>query len=486
MNGSDDMFEYYPTSAAAIRDQAQGVRAGTHSLDSLLTAVAAEHQAAVAAVEGDLQEPIMTNQNVPVAAGPIMRHVAWAACQLEVFADAVEAFDSASTQPPSVASLNAQYRDAQANGFGVSAPTYPPDVTPEQQAQIGAEASTARTEASTALVAQLRLYYAQLDQNLDGVAVAVSNALASDPTPEQVLEAWTMGNLQTNAPLLWPEAGLTYGDLPGLPADIDSMTDEELAASVAAHPEMDQTLRDRIQQTRPDAMALVFESGGLDGSTVFVDPVLAAQTNGQCSNAGGGVVIGPDGLPYAVTVPVPIPCPDGQTCVGDSLGTTGVGYTTVGTSSGDIEVGDPTDDQGFLTYLIAGSAGAPYGAYQSVGSNQERLHEMAGEPGMTVSSGPGPYTPPPGVPDGPPGSGSTVGAAADVGTAIVEAAGNAQQAASNRTYSYEVTYQVDEAQNRQAIIMLYQVQADADGNVRVVRTPGVIDEDGNVVPAPPG
>lgn len=487
MNGSYDMFEYYRASAAVIRDQAQSVRTGTRNLDLLLTAVAAEHQGAISAVEGDLAEPIAYGpREVQNTADPVLRHVAWAACQLEVFADAVEAHDSTSTQPSSVARLNEQYRTAQANLFGVPAPTYPPDVTPEQRAQTGAETSAARAQASTALMAQLQLSYAQLEQNLDEAASGVSWALFGDPTPDEVRAAWAAGNLPANAPLLWPEAGLTYDDLPGLPADVDSMTDEELAAYVVAHPEMDPTLRDRILQTRPTAVALVFEGSRPGDATAFVDYMVASQVNGQCSTAGGGVVIGPDGLPYAVTLPVPIPCPEGQTCVGDSLGTTGVGYTTVGTASGDIEIGDPTDDQGFITYVIAGGAGAPYGEYQSLGTNQEQLYEMVNEPGMTVSSGPGPYTPPPGTPDGPPGSGSTAGAAVDVGTALVEAASNAGQADSNQTYAYEVTYQVDDAGNRQAVIMLYQVQSDANGNIRVVQTPGVIDEDGNIVPAPPG
>jgi hypothetical protein len=224
-------------SSGVVRDAAEDTRSKGDAVHALMGKVEADHQAAVQAVEGAMRYTVVsTPQGAQQAAQDVGRKTAWASCQLEDFADAVDTFDYNSTDPPSVSKLNTTWSVAAANHFGVSAVHYPDNATPEQKTAADNQHATDVSNASSALLRDLQAKYARLEDNLDQAAERVSSNLQREPTDAELRDAWKAGNLPMTAMLLWPHLGLDLSQINGLPPELQAMTYDERAQWLIDHP----------------------------------------------------------------------------------------------------------------------------------------------------------------------------------------------------------------------------------------------------------
>ena len=462
MQSTSDAFPSYPTSAEGIRDAATAVRGGDLAVSSVLDAIQREHAVAVAAVEGELTSPLLTSGGVAQDQGLLVRQlVIWVAGQLEIFADGVEQYDTGSADPPSIRTLNALWRFCQRTYFTMPPQMYDvagpfeasaPD-TPEEQQAYG--------ENSALYWQQLCAHHSRLEAQLDEVAGEVGNNLDNGPTVEQLLLMWSAGNLPSDAPLIWPNAGLTYDVLTTLPSDLDELSDQELAEIIRSNPGLDPGLYAALVSLRPGLLP------------ALNDAYLAAEDIQPTGNA--PTLIGPDGLPYPVGVPsFPPPLP-GQQAMGPSLpplyaGVCGGPFVTVQVSaSGEIYLGDPTMRGDVLAWTLVLSGADPV----LPADNDPRVAQPSAPYG-------GPANPlDPNNPLNRPTTTDAAGTGLDLAVAVAEAYAVAEAIEEEETFAYQVFYQVDEAGERRSVIVL--TQANPDGSV--TQCYGRIDEEGNVVPA---
>ncbi len=257
----NSLFQYYQVSAGQVRSAAEDTRSKGDAVHTLVGQVEQEHQGAVQAVEGALNYTVISApEHAREAAEDVARKTVWASCQLEDFADAIDVFNTGSTEPPSIQGLNTLYYQGTVNNFGVSAVDYPDNATEQQRSQADTRHSNDVSGARAALIADLQAKWRQLDANLDAAATRVAGNLQREPTDAEIEAAWKAGNLPLSAMLLWPSLNLSVHDIPGgLPADLAQMTNEELADYLLAHPDTDPNIMLNLNNTRPGVVDLMGE-----------------------------------------------------------------------------------------------------------------------------------------------------------------------------------------------------------------------------------
>ena len=254
-----EYFAYYPASSGSVRGAAETTRSKGDAVHALIGQVEQEHQRAVQAVEGAMRYTVMSSpDDAKAAAEDVGRKTAWASCQLEEFADAIDLFDHTSEDPPSVSKLNTTYASQAAGQFGVPDVHYPAGATPADKTSADSTHATAVANARTALLSDLRAKYVRLETNLDDAASRIAGNLQRQPTAAEIVAAWKAGNLPISAMLLWPSLDLQVYDIPsGLPADLAVMTDRELADYLLAHPDTDPNIMLNLDTIRPGVVSIM-------------------------------------------------------------------------------------------------------------------------------------------------------------------------------------------------------------------------------------
>lgn len=197
-------FAYYPASPASIRDAARQTGDSGKAAHALVPTLAKRHQAAAEEITTDIGQTV----HAPMLdAGEITKGALWAACQLEVFADAVDAYNHYASDPKSIDALNDaldEVKDAEAKS-------------------------------------KLKHDKLLLDAWLDEIATDCADALNRPPTAVELMTQWDAGNLPVTAKLAWP----------GLDLQLTKVPAARLLDDLQA-PDLDPGLRQEIEQTRPD------------------------------------------------------------------------------------------------------------------------------------------------------------------------------------------------------------------------------------------
>lgn len=440
-------YERYPATSSAVRDVARRSSGAGTTINDLQGDVDAAHYAALSEAAGDVDEATRpVTAPFKANASEVTRAALWASSQLEVFADAIDVYNETSTDPRSIEALNLAYDDLDGDPLA-----------------RGARALDREWE--------------RLEAQIDDVATSVASNIDREPTPEEIRDLWAAGNLPVAAISAWPGADLKLTDLPFsatntavTPGGLSHLSDQELADALA-DANLNESVREAILENRPGAVDAL--NANWDLSTASTRPL------DYCIPAGGptsGMIVGPDGRLYTVTVPgmpppsdTPVMNPQYDAIRDDGANS---GWTTVGTRDGSMAFGDPVDAADTVAWVLSG-LGGPMGDWQSIGSDQRDYvttvdgagyindgtqPQVTGEPPVT---GPIPESHFPTDPSTRARVERGLGAM-DLVTGVLEGLNGAQQAEYNRHYASEVVFQENAEGQTRAVINLYQVQSDGE------------------------
>ncbi|MDN5854269.1 MAG: hypothetical protein L0K86_15740, partial [Actinomycetia bacterium] len=338
-------FPVYPASSESIRQIARKTAGSGTAFVDVRHRIDSTHRAALAEAAGDLNAAIGPKVAPYMAnASQAAQAAIWAACQLELFADAIDVYNKTSTNPRSINNLNTAYAEL--------------DGDPLRRGER-----------------ELTQEKHRLDGVLDDAAVSIANNIDREPTDAEIEREWKAGNLPVAAIGAWPDLKLRLTDLPpGLTnsaiteAGLRHLSDKRLAGALA-DPDLNLHLRDAIIDSRPDAVAILAKNWELTRDTETGEDML-------CRPNSNGQIVGPDGRLYNVTIPgdapesdIPVMGPINDNIRDDGAGS---GWITVGSETGDIAYGNEIDIGDKVAFVIAGTAGAgkPIGHWQSIGSEQ--------------------------------------------------------------------------------------------------------------------
>lgn len=462
-------FQRYPSSSESIRALARKSGDSATAIAALRRDVDSGHKAALSEAAGDLNSamgpmigPFLAN------ASEVARGAIWASCQLERFADAIDTYNTTSTEPRSISKLNAAY-----DGL---------DGDPLRRGE-------------RALIEEK----GRLDGELDAAARTVARNLDRDPTDQQVLREWKAGNLPVAAIAAWPDLRLKLTELPFgatntaiSAAGLRNLSDERLADALA-DPDLNLSVRAAILDASPDAVAILAREWKLAHDT-------ETRTDGLCRINSNGQIVGPDGRLYYVTIPggppesgVPVMRPMNDNILDDGAGS---GWTTLGSRDGEIAYGKEIDWGDQVAFVLAGTAGTgkPIGEWQSIGEDQSQYIRTT-DGSVTIVDGTEPPFEPTNEPTWGPlperywidplaGYDKKTSAAWLISSGL-EGLNNAQQAENNRHYATEVVFQENADGELRAVINMYQVQSNG-AEIRIQQGYGTVDpETGDIVPATP-
>ncbi len=467
-------YPYYPVTGASLRASVEDMHRQAQRVAAVVDRVGQAFRPALTAVEGILDGHLQAQHyNSGRQGSQISAKAVFAAGTVQLFADGVDAFDS------SVAAIN---NNVHAVKIRAGQPF---------ESDIDMQSVTA---------AQMRVYQ-QAEADLDALALRVSQMLQRGPNETDISALWAAGDFPTSATLLWPEL-LEYADLQALPADLDQMTTPELARYLSDLAKDHPHLARLLGRNAPAAYALMFNKYGdfrleSDGNT-FDSRRAMNLLPGVCAPGQGGILTGPDGLPYPVTIPQQ-PTGPAYTSGGPIPDMDSGGWHTGGTRAGDIQIGDDGGfKRGFAVFMAGGAA--PDQPRHSVGSDQQQYLRFGQDGKVTLidpdqdapAEGSGPEIPGIDKPEDPrtgvPGSlqpagrdsaRATYNGAVHVANDVVRAVDNVATYDDNRSYAYQVVFQENAAGVRRAIIVLNQIQPDGD-DVKVAQYYGVVKPDGTI------
>lgn len=483
-------YEVYKASPDALREQAHQARSSLSAIHQISDDVAGRHQRALAATDGELTLSLSgANGKVTDYSSNINRQAIWAALQVENFADAIEVYNTESTDPMSIQRLNTKVQEVQANGIfeALCEPVLNP--TPQMRLQREAEYQH-----------ELDKHYQRLEGNLDDAAGRVARNLRNGPNDAAIIRAWKAGNLPPYAALAWPELDLrdipiegvdpsmldiTTGDFPGLLTDPnDPPTQAEL---------------EWLRLNFPEEMGDFAENWELEGNTL---PAGEAPAGLEDVEAPNGWIQGPDGAWYPIQVPAPhTPSGDGHVVSAPPGGITGWGWTTVDHRQGPIYAGEEPNRALNIINGILGGRPELQGP-QSIGENQtdyitydsdgniwthDKLPEeidpwgiARGAPSSQLSSVPNGTYDPTAAMEASDRYIRTQSASNLFSLAVGGAEGALlnNQIDANNSYAGNVTFQEGPDGTRRAVVQLGQLEHGDDGEIQEDRTYGVLDEDG--------
>lgn len=466
-------FPYYPVTADTLRASVEDMHRRAQRLAAVISHVDKTAQPALSAVEGIFAGLLEARRHEVGGRGSVITAKAvFAAGTVQLFADGVDAFDS------SVAAMNVNIHAVR--------------IRAGQPGEQGVDVD--------AVTASWLPDYQRAEADLDAVALQVSSMLQRGPNEADIKSLWADGNLPESAALVWPE-WLKYSQLKALPADLDQMTPDELARYLAKLAKDHPYLARLLGRQAPEAYALMLAKYGdfaltADGNRF--DPRRATRLlPGVCGPGPGGILIGPDGLPYPVMVPQ-TPTSDGPVISrgGPIPDMAAGGWRTTASRTGDIQIGDEGGLRLGLAFFLAGDA-APDQARHSVGTSQQQYLRFA--PDGTVSlvdQDQVDRAKPPGgddMPtiDGPDESGlagrdgaretyNRTANSINLGTDVLRAVDNVKTYDANRSYAYQVVFQEDPAGIRRAVIVLNQLEPDDNGHITVQQYVGAVKSDGSI------
>ena len=440
-------YARYPASSASVREIARRSSGSATTINDVERKVNSAHGDALAEAAGDVNESIQP-LTAPFKgdASAVTRAAIWASCQLEKFADAIDVYNDTSADPRSISKLNSAHEQL--------------DADPVAQGARALDREKLR-----------------LDQQIDDAASAVATNIGREPAENEILEEWEAGNLPVAAISAWPAAGLKLTDLPFgaqntavTAGGLSHLSDDELADALA-DADLNESVRDAIIENRPGAVTALNEDWDLDSAST--------RPYGYCTPDGAtksGMIVGPDGRLYEVTIPGPRPASD-TPMIGrpnDAIPDDGANsdWTTVGSRDGSMAFGDPVDASDRVAWVLSG-VGGPIGEWQSVGSDQgDYVTTVDGAAYLNDGTQPqqipeAPVTGP--VPDSHMPPDPTTRARVERGmgalslvTSTLEGLNGAQQAEYNRHYASEVVFQENSEGELRAVINLYQVQSDGE------------------------
>jgi hypothetical protein len=200
------LFEYYPVSQGQVDAAAEDTRARVARITKLKGQVDAQHQAALAAIEGDIEASVANaDDTITTNADAVHQKAEYAAGCLEYFGKAIEKYDYSSSSPRSISKLNSAYAIASRNTFGINYSDYEADPGASQ-----ADRDTANTRYSTAvgnarsqLIGELTTEKKQLDAQLDDDADEVSSMLHRGPNAADIRTMYEAGALPGDAALVF-------------------------------------------------------------------------------------------------------------------------------------------------------------------------------------------------------------------------------------------------------------------------------------------
>jgi hypothetical protein len=208
--GGAGPFAYYPASGDTIRDAADDIGHHAAGIGAVRRLVEQTHRPAVAAVDGDLAEPMAAAPAATIAnADRVEQAATFAAGVIRLFADAVDDYNHYATGPRSVQALNAAYLEAWLYDFDVDASAYAKGEM-RADADFGDDRETAQAD----LMASLNAEYQRLGAWLDLRADQVARMLNRGPNPGDVTALWAAGALPPDATDTWP--GLDLAEIPVL------------------------------------------------------------------------------------------------------------------------------------------------------------------------------------------------------------------------------------------------------------------------------
>lgn len=477
-----DYFEKYPASSDSLRELARNASGSGSAFVDVRGKLDSGHRDALDEVSDDLNgaigptiEPYMANASQAAQAA------IWAACQLEIFADAVDAYNETSSDPRSIEKLNAAFDDLASNEIRHAA-------------------------------GPLNREKARLEAELDDAASSVSSALENGPTEADLKREWQAGNLSVAAIVAWPGLGLSLTDLPVdlknsaiTEAGLGHLSDEKLANALG-DAQLNLEVREAILESRKDAVEKFQEDW-----KPTVQPGLGRDSTDSNAENVSGLIVGPDGHVYPVGIPQDRPASDTPVleAQGDVIPDdgTGSGWTTVNRSQGEVAFGEEIDLSAQTTFAILGASARhgltnPSGEWQSIGKDQGEYLVFKGEATYVADGtetpadpkrpqlGPYPEEMRPGDdeyrnrPDSyrhmseeeyrRSANAYRPSDAATLAIGTLEGLSNAQQAEFNRHWITEVVLQENESGERRAVINMYQVQTNGE-DLRVGHLYGTVD-----------
>lgn len=284
---SYELFEPYPVTGAEIREVSEQGTGGISALEDLEGDVNSAHRPTVDAVEGDIAPHVgSANQGSSQQNQSVRSTVAFAQGALNMFAYAVDDFNTDSTDPRSVQKLNAAYNSASANNFGLDASDYE-EGGDKEDASFSDDWSTK----SAALKSELRTEYGRLESNLDTEAETVSGMLERGPNEDDVRTMYGAGALPSYAATIFPNYDLSGVSLDRLPSDLQDMTPSELAEYLVEHPEIDDpnillNLPDDVEEAIGDYLA---DYAREHSAPILMDDEFYNTLNGSLERFGLGV-----------------------------------------------------------------------------------------------------------------------------------------------------------------------------------------------------
>lgn len=494
-------YDYYPAAPGSIRNAATQARTNSGNLNEVIQNVEGDHRGAVNVTEGDLVGAMQSGIVGPVNySSSVNRTALWSALQLENFADAIEVYNRDSNDPWSIEKLNAKVDMGVQAYYCLAMPGE--DATQQERNEYASLVQQKEGE----LQGILDGHFQRLEGNLDDKATEVSGALQRGPTDEEIIEAWKAGNLPAYAALAWPDLNLRDIPINGVNEGLFDLTQQQLFDRLRNSDDaLSDAEREWLMVNYPGFMQQFSREWTIDNTVLLPPGESPAGYEGPNSN---GLILGPDGRWYPVTVPQPSPTPPGQTSVGPMYGSLyngNGGWVTMDSRQGSLNVGDEPPE---WLIVLGGIAGANYQLYgnQSVGENQSD-YLTYGQDGVLYAHqqaedrppdwGLPPGAPPPELSSAPPGTYDPMAAqATDPVKNRVDAAGGVlgltigglqgavtnQQIDANNSYHGNVVFQ-DNGFGQRAVIQLGQLTYDQDSG-EVVETPrqtyGVINEDGEI------
>ena len=214
--GGGGPFAYYRAGGDTIRETADEIGNHANGIGAVRQHVEDAHRRALRGVHGDLAEPMAAAPAATIAnVDRVEQAATFAAGVVRLFADAVDDYNHYATGPRSVEALNAAYRQAHVDDFGLDAGTYANGDTNADR-----DYDNDRAAAQAELMRSLNAEYQRLAAWLDLRANQVARMLDRGPNAGDVTALWAAGALPPNATEAWPSLDLAEIPLLRLPYEL--------------------------------------------------------------------------------------------------------------------------------------------------------------------------------------------------------------------------------------------------------------------------
>jgi hypothetical protein len=503
------MYDYYEASPEAVRLEAFHARSSSAALYHVSDNVSGRHRDALAATDGDLTLAMTgADRQVVDYTSKVNRSAIWAALQVENFADAIETYNTGSTDPMSISRLNAKVQSVNEMGISVVLCLAGPQPTGAGDTVTQAEKLQWTQQQEGAYQAQLDAHYRRLGEQLDRAAEKISTALRDGPSDAAIIAAWKAGNLPGYAALAWPELNLNRIPIDGVDPSLLNISGDDIAGLLGNRDNpLSEAELEWLRLNFPVDMANFANNWTLDGKTI---PAGESPAGMEDVHAPYGWILGPDGRWYPVGVPTPN-APSDQpafTATGSSTFPNDPGWLTLGHRQGPLYVGNEPIRWLNIVSGLAGGNPQIYGP-QSIGENQSDYLSYDSNGAVYTHGQLADRNPAWGLPKGlPPGSPPTVPPGTYNPVEAMEssdryirtqAASSAlsltigglrgavlnEQIDANNSYHGNITFQQGADGQYRAIVQTSQIEYDRDSG-EVNSTPqmgnAVLDEDGNFQP----